>query len=366
MASTQVISADSHVQEPLSLYRERVPAKFHDRIPHIEERDGGTYYVFDGKRPRRIDLAETRLSEDDADREFRNDESGGTDIAKRLADQERDGVIAEVIYPNQSLFLYNSPDLEYQMAIARAYNDWAIELFGPHPERFLPVAIIPVADVAAAVAEVERAASLGYRAVKIPIIMKVRPYSRPEYEPLWAAVEATGAVLNFHAFTNSEDTYPEDWGEEEGTGGALNLMAMSMAEGQNPVSLLISSGVLQRHPELRFAVVECGAGWLAWLLHVLDEQVERKHMWMRPKLEMRPSEFFARQGHITFSDDPVALNNLPFTGARCLLWGSDYPHDEGTFPHSQEVIAKTFAGVSEDDKRKITFENAARLYGFKV
>ena len=75
-------------------------------------------------------------------------------------------------------------------------------------------------------------------------------------------------------------------------------------------------------------------------------------------------EFFARQGGITFTDDPIALHNLPFTGADCLMWGSDYPHDEGSFPHSQEVIARTFAGLSAHERQKIVRDNAARLYGF--
>jgi predicted TIM-barrel fold metal-dependent hydrolase len=79
---------------------------------------------------------------------------------------------------------------------------------------------------------------------------------------------------------------------------------------------------------------------------------------------MKPSEFFRRQGAVTFSDDPVALRNLNVTGAETLMWGSDYPHDEGTFPHSREVIERIFAGVSETDKRKIVHDNAAKLYGF--
>ena len=171
-------------------------------------------------------------------------------------------------------------------------------------------------------------------------------------------------VLSLHAFSESQDMYPADWGEENGIGGALTHMAMSMARGQNPVALMISSGVLERHPALRFVVVECGAGWLAWLLYVLDEQVEKKHMWVRPKLALKPSEYFRRQGFVTFSDDPVALANLAFTGAECLLWGSDYPHDEGTFPHSRAVIERTFRGVAAADQRKIVHDNAAQLYGF--
>jgi predicted TIM-barrel fold metal-dependent hydrolase len=147
-------------------------------------------------------------------------------------------------------------------------------------------------------------------------------------------------------------------------GGALAHMTMSMARGQNPVALLIASGALQRHPDLKFVVVECGAGWLAWLLYVMDEQADKKHMWVRPKLEMKPSEFFRRQGAVTFSDDPIALRLLDYTSADVLMWGSDYPHDEGTFPHSQEVIERTFGGISAEDKRKIVHDNAKRMYRF--
>ncbi len=364
MTRDTVISADSHVQEPPELYSEWLDAKYRDRVPRIEERDGAKYFVVDGKKPRRMDLAEERTTEDDQDREFRGDPTGGRDIDRRLKDQARDGVSAEVIYPNSSLFLYNSRDAGYQFGVARAYNDWAIGLFGQNQQRFVPVAIVPVIDLDAAVKEVARAAKAGFRSIKIPLTVADHPYNLPDYDRLWAACADHDMVVSLHAFTESEDHYPEDWGEAEGTGGALAHMAMSMARGQDPVALLISSGALQRYPTLRFVIVECGAGWLAWLLHVMDEQVAKKHMWVRPKLEMLPSEFFRRQGAVTFSDDPIALKNLEFTGPEVLMWGSDYPHDEGTFPHSQEVIDRTFAGITAAQKKMIVHDNAARFYGF--
>ena len=364
MTSHMIISADSHVQEPEEIYSERLPDRFRDRVPHVEVREGKRFFIVEGRKPRRLDVAEGRETQEDQEREFRNDPSGGRDIERRLRDLERDGVDAEVIYPNDTLAVFQSPDPEYQMAMARAYNGWISEWFGGHRDRFAPVGVLPVADIAEAVREVQRAAGLGLRALKVPIVANACPYHRPEYEPLWAAMEEAGLVLTFHSFTNDRDLYPEDWGEEDGYGGALSFMALSMAEGVQPVTYMISSGALERHPNLKMAVVESGAGWLAWLLHVLDEQADKKHMWIRPRLALKPSEYFKRQGCVTFSDDPMALRNIEFTGADCLMWGSDYPHDEGTFPHSREVIERTFAGLSPADRTKIVHDNAAKLYGF--
>lgn len=360
----KVISADSHIQEPNELYERWIPKGLRKYGPRVEVReDGSRYRVMHGRKPRRLDVAEMQETTDDQNREFRTDPTGGRDISRRLEDQTRDGIMAEVLYPNSGLALFNSPVAQYQIAVAQSYNDWLADLFSGHRNQFVPVGMVPVINIDAAVAEAGRLARQGYRAIKVPITFPDRPYNDPEYDPLWAICEETGLSISFHAFTNSEDVYPSDWGQREGTGGALNMMAMRMIDGMNPLSLLISSGVLMRFPRLNIVIVECGAGWLAWLLHMLDEQYEKKHMWIQPKLSLRPSEYFLRQGFVTFSDDPIALNNLTSTGSEVLLWGSDYPHDEGTFPHSQAVIERTFAGLSPREKNNIVYANAARLYG---
>ena len=103
MQSYRIISADSHVQEPSFLYEERIPAHLRHRAPRVETRDGGTYQIIDGKKPRRLDVAASRVTDEDREREFRRDRFGGRNLDLRLADQDRDGVSAEVVYPNQSL-----------------------------------------------------------------------------------------------------------------------------------------------------------------------------------------------------------------------------------------------------------------------
>ena len=363
MAGLKAISADSHVQEGPELFEKRVPEEYRARLPRMEEReDGAKYRVIEGRSKRRFDKAEENVTEEDLEREFRQDPSGGTDIPYRLRDQDRDGVLAEVIYPNSLIHLFASPDPEFQIGVARAYNDWAIELFGGHADRFAPAAILPVIDVPTAVEEVKRVAGLGYKLISAPIHLKYQPYSLPLYEPLWNVLEETGLPISLHFHTGSQDHLPESAGEEQ-NGGFLTYMVTGMAEGIVPVSVFVSSGVLARHPSMHTVIVECGAGWLPWVLYTMDDQYERKHMWIEPKLDMKPSEYFKRQGHATFSDDLAALRMIDFIGAEALLWGSDYPHDEGTFPHSQEVIERTFVELSEEDKRKIVYGNSASLYG---
>jgi len=364
MADLKYVSADSHVDEDEE-FKQRVPRQFQHRLPHKETINGGTYSIVEGRKPRRGDLALTRLNEDDLNRSFRQDLTGGRDINRRLQDQNRDNVGAEVIYCNSLLGLMASPDIEVQHAAAKAYNDWVNDLFSSRKDRFAPAAILPTLDVPRAVDEVYRLAKLGFKVVSAPIGIDGQPYSLPVYEPLWEALEETDMVFSLHFITGTQDHLPDNAGEDT-NGGILSYMIIAMAEGIQPTSFLLSSGVPMRHPELDFVIVECGAGWLAWTLYALDEQYERKHMWIDPKLDMKPSEYFMRQGHVTFGDDPVALATLNFIGEETLLWGSDYPHDEGTFPHSKEVIDRMFEGYPEETKRKIVYGNAARLYGFET
>ena len=204
----------------------------------------------------------------------------------------------------------------------------------------------------------------------MPVSRPSRPYNKGDYDPLWATVQDLGIPLSFHVFTRSEafsvDDLQQTGEANSADGNELIGLVQGMAEGMNPLLLLSASGALDRHPDMKFVLVECGTGWLAWALYALDDMYERLYMWHVPKLEMKPSEYFRRQGYITFGDDPIGLHNIDFTGTDCMMWGSDYPHDESTFPHSREVIKETFKGISEEDKRKIVGGNAAKLYGFAL
>jgi len=194
----------------------------------------------------------------------------------------------------------------------------------------------------------------------LPAHIDARPYNDPVYDPLWAAAQDLGIPLTFHAGTGRSQT------PAHGPGGAVINYVVTVGGPMETVAYLCGSGVLARFPGLRVVMVECGSGWLAWVLHAMDDAYREHHMFVRPKLELLPSEYFRRQGAVTFQHDPVGLANIPFTGDRCLLWGSDYPHPEGTWPNSQEVLARQFAGVAAETMERIVCLNAAELYGFSL
>lgn len=346
------ISADCHVNEPLGLWQDRLPNALRDRAPRVEQR--GEYRVL--------------LAEDQVIRRFRSppgagifgsDGHGGDDVASRLAALDRDGVHAEVMYPNLAFFCtYAIRDPVLQSAVCQIYNDWVSEQFAANP-RLAPVGLLPVRDVSLAIKELERCERLGLRAGLLPAHADFRPYNDEVYEPLWEAAAGT-MPLSFHAGTGRSQT------PAHGPGGAIVNYVVTVGAPMETVAYLCGSGVLERHPELRVTMVECGSGWLAWTLDAMDDAYREHHMFVRPKLRELPSDYFRRQGYVTFQRDAVGLSNLRHTGAHCLMWGSDYPHPEGTYPDSRRILREQFADLPQDTVDAIVFRNAAELYRFAL
>lgn len=339
------------------MFAERVPAALRERAPRIAVQDGVECLVMEGMRPRKMPRGRAALAGEALERA----EAGGWEPALRMRDQDRDGVSAEVIFPTLALqACFVSPDPVLQMALARAYNDWVAEVFRTHPRRFAPAAVIPMSDIATACGEAERAARLGLRALFLPCQMPAKPYNDPAYDRFWSVAHDIGVPLTFHAGTGHEPRL------ERGPGGAvINYILGAQADGPHVVCYLTMSGVLDRFPRLQVVTVETGSAWLAWVMTTMDEVYEKHHMWANPKLGERPSFYVKRQVHVTFQNDPVGVQNRNFTGVEALLWGSDYPHPEGTWPHSRQALDAQLAGVSEEERRLITGGTTARLFGFE-
>lgn len=369
-----LISADSHVAEPLDLWTSHLPEDLRPLGPRIEMRDGAVCMMVEETVVRRFkvggpdgdaggDAGDTGDITQAADREERSGMAsmGASDPDVRLADLDSDGVWGEVIYPNLAFFCgYRITSPTLQVAVCRLYNDWLADTFIGASERFCPVGMLPALDVDASVAELSRMAKRGFRAALLPSHIDVRPYNDPAYEPMWSAAEDLAMPLCFHAGTGRTQT------PAHGPGGAVVNYVITVSGPMETVTYLCASGVLARHPGLRVVMVECGSGWLAWTLHAMDDAYREHQMFVKPKLDELPSEYFRRQGHVTFQHDPVGFRNIEFTGDRCLMWGSDYPHPEGTFPESREYLARQLAGVPDDVARRVVRDNAAELFRFAV
>jgi predicted TIM-barrel fold metal-dependent hydrolase len=364
--TTLVNSADSHVVEPLDLWVRRLPEHLRSRAPRIEEVDGRWLFVVEGTPPRRMGppTEEARKSRDEAreaEKKATGFRAGGSDPDLRAKDLDEDGVWGEVLYPTIALFGFVIPDPELRWATARAYNDWLAETFVAASKRFAGAALIPVQEPDEAVREIERVAQLGLRSVMLPMHAPAEaPYNSDRYDPVWAAAQAHGMPVSFHVGTGANPV------TERGGGGAvINYVEVGLGA-QRTLAYLAASGVLERFPDLHVVMVECGAGWLSWLLERMDEAFEEHEQWVKPKLTEPPSFYVRRQGHVTFGNDAAGVVTRELTGVEPLLWASDYPHPEGTWPHTQETLDRIFATVDPAERRRITYETTARLYGLEA
>jgi predicted TIM-barrel fold metal-dependent hydrolase len=345
------ISTDAHVTEPIALYTERLAARLRPRAPRIDTRDDWRVLVVEGLSSRKLMSASQLEVAVVGDWEF----------DKRVNDQERDGVSAEVVFPTfalQACFASDDPTL--QLALCRAYNGWATEMLGGH-HRILPVGLVPTIDIDVAVREVTLVAEAGFRALFLPARVPSRPYNDAAYDPLWAAIVETGLPVTFHSGTGYEPRVVR------GPGGAvINYILGAQLDGPMVLLSLAAGGALDRFPDLRVVTVETGASWLGWIMTQADRIYEDHAMYAQPKLSLKPSELLQRQAHATFMFDPVAINNRAVTGVSTLMWGNDYPHPEGTWPASRAACEEQFAGVSDEDFTAIVNGNAAAVFGFDL
>ena len=358
-----MISADCHANEPATLWAERIDKQYRDRIPRIVVDDKGVQWrVSEGHRPDRL-----RLS--DLEGEDQTRAKAGADPQDRLRDHARDGIDGEAIFPNKGLSMWATPDPVFAQAQCRVWNEWAWETFGPYVDRLSPAAALATGDLEGSTAEVQRVAKQGFRFLTLPCKpiwgahdVEHPNYNLPLFDPLWAAIQDADLGITFHVSTGRDPR------AARGNGGAvINYVSHSLSPTIEPVANLCASGVLERFPRLRFATIEAGIGWIPWLLGAMDEAYLKHHFWVRPKLSKRPSEYFRLHGFASFQEDKPGLDLAErYTLVDNLMWGNDYPHHEGTWPHSAEAIERTMGGLSDAARAKVLGLNAARFFGFRV
>ncbi len=379
MANPKLISADSHVNEPGDLWLARMDKAFRDRAPRVVDdipgRPPGSYLVLEGLQPIHLTqgLGAGKKPEELANffqnSTYKDARRGGWDPAERLKDMDVDGVEAEVIYTTLGFRQFWLTDGGLQRACFRAYNDWLAEYCAYAPKRLAGLAMVSLYDVEDAVGELSRCRRMGLKGAMIwASPPEDRPYSDPLYDPFWAAAQDLGMPLSLHSITGMG---PESQGMRA-MGRELKsidryLRSVTLCdEVKRSLTVFIFSGVLERFPRLKIVSAENEVSWLPFVIQRWDQAFDDyRHMYPTP-LTLRPSEYFHRQVHATFIDDPVGVKHRHQVGIGNMMWSSDYPHTASTWPHSQEVIARDFADVSQEETRRIIRENAIRLYNLDV
>jgi predicted TIM-barrel fold metal-dependent hydrolase len=359
MTKERIISADSHVTIADSAVLGHLEKRYHEAygkarmeyfarmMQRAKRKDGeGELPIMSGERPWEA-----------AGR------PGERDPHERLKDMDIDRVEAEVLYSDVEAGVgFNTLADGGRVAAFRAFNNAALDFASVDPKRLLVVCLVPIIDVDEAVSEVERLAREGARAIMLPLYptdLDLPPYFDPRYERLFSAIEDAGLPISQHVGANEALWHILRYDTTPAKGIFQSLPPIFMAE---VLAAWIVGGVFQRHPRLRVVLVEAGLGWIPYFLERLDT-VKKRHGWdhyeMLPEL---PSHYWRQNMLATFEEDTYGVSQRHLLGVESLMWATDYPHPDSTWPHSQEVLDTHFREVPVEEARAMIGGNAARVY----
>ena len=348
-------SGDSHFLEPADLWESRLPKRLADLTPKAEKDPDGEYETVrvDGQAFRRKlpTSAAVKFLEDT------RKAAGIRDARLRLRDLDQEGVWGEVIFPSLGMWASTFRTPELLKACMRASNEWALEEVAAVSDRYVVTAQVSTLAVEDAVAELEWAAGQGFRSVFLPTTPhpSAPDWHRDDWEPFWAAAERAGMVLAIHIGTDPVDLSQGKVGVAyRGPGGAVMNYTETTFSGQRAAMKLVASGALDRHPGLRVLISEGGATWIPFLGDRMREGYRQHHMAVRPKLSRDPKDILMTQVYASFQHDESAVAAFDAMGYRNVMFGSDYPHMEGTYGHTQDTLKELFDGVSEETRLRIT------------
>ncbi|WP_236794677.1 amidohydrolase family protein [Amycolatopsis sp. GM8] len=350
-------SADSHFVEPETLFDDALPPSLAARMPKSEKFEGYEILTIDGKQFRR-NMPKPNPGTQDMREMIDARAPGANDPQLRLKDLDNEGIWTELTFPSIGIWTSSIEDPVLVKAGVQALNDWAHEYIAGASPRLLPTASVPMLSIEDAVAEVERTAALGFRAAFLPTgtPASVKQYHYDDWEPLWAALEAARMVAAFHIGTEPRSADVPAGVVFRGPGGAILNHSVNTFGGQTCVMQLVASGALDRHPNLKVLVSEGGATWGPAVGDRMNEAFRQHAMYVRRPLSKSPKEFIYDQVYASFQHDESAVAAMQYMGWQNVVWGSDYPHLEGTFGHTQETLHGLFDGVPEQVRRRITID----------
>lgn len=372
-----IITTDTHLTMPSFVFTERLSAKWHDHLPMMESRNGRRYLTMKGLKPELI--IDAPLVDEDLMRQKRGNNvmryTGNEALVdeSRINDLKFDGMDGEVIFPNgQALFNWASNIPELVDELCGIYNDWAMESCKPFINFSNPAAMLPTIDIDRSIKEVERVAKLGYRIAMLPCTptfatsnMDSPNYNWPDYDRLWAALQDHDLTVTYHVATGKDPR-----GVKKTGGTMINYVVHALTPAVEPTVSMCAAGILERFPKLRVATIEANAGWVPWMLQLMDEAYKKHHFWIpqNERMKQLPSEYYRSNCFCSFGEDKAAMDLVERHRLEDnFMFANDYPHHEGLWPHSPEAIERTLGTeLKETTRKKILGLNAAKCFRFDV
>jgi len=352
-----IVSADDHMEVcflPADLWTSRLPRALRDIGPRVVNVGGGPEWRCEdaGWGPWGRSLPELSV---------RTDGFTPGDPNDRLRDMDHDGVFAQIIYAPFSGFPVTQTAL--RVHVLQAYNDWALEYSSNNRDRLVLLAQLPCHSPAAAVSELLRAANCGHRGMQLDLNDGADPVYEQAWETFWATANDVGVPISLHIFggLHSLRAPTRDSWRRPALVSVLPLQLDEIMAG------LVFSGILERYPKVRVVFGETGIGWLPYILGRFDHEYHRYRDRLRDyRLRQLPSELAARQVFFTWEEDAVGIELIDRLPLSNLMWASDYPHFDSTWPNSRAALATLIDRIGEAAVRRVASSNAAGLYGINL
>jgi len=369
----RVISTDDHIIEPEGVFDGRLPSEFADRTPTLVHGDEGSAWNVSGiDEPITMSGLSTAAGQkveefSPKSKAFDQMRPGCYDPAERLKDMDIDGVDAQVCFPTlpglAGLDFIEIADKPYATALIRAYNDWLVDGWcAADPERLFGAAILPLFDLEESAREVRRVAERGLRCVSLPstphTISGVKGFVHETWEPVWNALEETGMPAEIHIVSGKAEL------SALGQTGAGTEIFVALAPSSNmaTVATLLFSGILHKHPKLKFISAESGIGWLPYFIERADYAHRKHRFWTGSKIDVMPSELFRQSIFANFISDRAGIEGRHLIGVDNIMLGTDYPHTDSSWPDTQQVIKEQMGDIPDEERYKICAGNAIRVF----
>ncbi len=380
MTTELFIDVDTHITEPPDVWTSRVPAKYRDQVPYVERdpQSGKDNWILGGRRISSVGLSAVAGFDGGpfpaSPKGFDDAHPGSYDATERLKYMDSVGIWAQVLYPNVGGFgsqvFLRLGDPELMLACVEAYNDFQTDWASADSRRLLPITATPFWDVPASVREIQRCADKGHRGVLFTGEPQAHgmPYlGDPHWDPIWAASQEAGLSISFHIGSGDmSKIFDKDRVRAHGSAAtyATSTVTLTLGNGVQVADLLLS-GVLPRFPDLKFASVESGVGWVPFVLEACDYAfIDGQVRQQRPIFEMMPSDYFRRQVYVCYWFEQFAPQELlEKIGVDNVLFETDFPHPTSLYAGDVRTrIDGALGRHSEEIRRKVLWDNAAALY----